>query len=477
MASHMRTSSRRQFLQTAASVTAGAVVAPYFFSDSPLMAQDAKTKSANDRPVLGCIGVGDRWNAVGPQALNFADCVAVCDVDTAMTDKAKARCEDVQAKKGNNRKVEVFGDYRKLLENKDINVVTIVTPDHWHSKIAIEAMKAGKDVYCEKPLTLTIDEGKQIIKVLKETGRVFQVGTQQRSEMSANKGEFKSQFLTAVALCRQGRLGDIKKVQCAIGGSVASGVLPKVATPSTLNWEMWLGQAPLVDYVAGPNSASSNKTYPASRCHYEFRWWYEYSGGKMTDWGAHHVDIAQWAIGMENSGPTNIEGTAKHPVPFKDGWPTLDNQYNAATEFKVIANFPNQVEMTIRSDTENGITIEGTKGTIFVSRGSLRDVAGTVIADLAKENPLPEEVISKLYKGKKPGNHMGNFFECVASREQPISDVYTHHRSMTTCHLANIAIRLDRKLKWDPDKEQIEGDDQANGFVKREQRKGYEVVA
>lgn len=468
--------SRRQFLQTAAGVTAGAALTPYFFSTSPVIAQDAKTKSANDRPILGCIGVGDRWNAVGPQAMNFGDCVAVCDVDTAMTDKAKARCESIQSKKGNTRQVEVFGDYRKLLDNKDIEVVTIVTPDHWHSKIAIEAMKAGKDVYCEKPLTLTIDEGKQIIKVLKETGRVFQVGTQQRSEMSANKGDVKSQFLVAVALCREGRLGDIKKVQCAIGGSIASPVLPKVAVPSTLNWEMWLGQAPLTDYISAP-TGSSNKGYPASRCHYEFRWWYEYSGGKMTDWGAHHVDIAQWAIGMEGSGPTSVEGTAKHPVPFKDGWPTLDNQYNAATEFMVKANFPNQVEMTIRHDTENGITIEGSKGTIFVSRGALRDVSGSVVADLKKENPLADDVITKLYKGKKHGNHMANFFECVAAREQPISDVYTHHRSMTTCHLANIAIRLDRKLKWNPDTEQIEGDAAANGFLKREARKGYEVTA
>ncbi len=466
-------SSRRQFLQAAAGATTAAVVAPYFFSGSPLMAQDAKTKSANDRPIVGCIGVGDRWNAVGPQALNFGDCVAVCDVDTAMTDKAKARVTEIQTKAGRQRDVAVFGDYRKLLENKDIDVVTIITPDHWHSKIAIEAMRAGKDVYCEKPLTLTIDEGKQIIKVLKETGRVFQVGTQQRSEMSANKGEVKSQFLVAVALCRQGRLGEIKKVQCAIGAAPTSPSLPKAPVPGTLNWDMWLGQAPLVDYIMAP----SKGPYPHSRVHYEFRWWYEYSGGKMTDWGAHHVDIAQWAMGMENSGPTSIEGTAKHPVPYKDGWPTVDNMYNAATEFMVKAQFPNSVELTIRHDTENGITIEGTKGTIFVSRGALRDVAGTAVADMQKENPLSEEVISKLYKGKKPGNHMGNFFECVASREQPISDVYTHHRSMSTCHLANIAIRLDRKLKWNPETEQIEGDDVANSFVKREARKGYEVTA
>ena len=218
--------SRRRFLKTAMSAAAVANV-PFFGWTSPLIGQDAKTTSKNDRPILGCIGVGDRWNAVGPLAMNFGDCVAVCDVDTAMTDKAKSKALEMGSKAGRPREVEVFEDYRKLLDRKDIEVVTIVTPDHWHSKIAIDAMKAGKDVYCEKPLTLTIDEGKQVLKVLKETGRVFQVGTQQRSEMSAEKGKFKHQFLTAVALCRSGRLGKIQKVECRIGGAPTSPPIPK----------------------------------------------------------------------------------------------------------------------------------------------------------------------------------------------------------------------------------------------------------
>jgi predicted dehydrogenase len=466
-----RLSSRRAFLKTSAAAAAVAGV-PYFASTSPLIAQDAKTASKNDRPTLGCIGTGDRWMAVGPQAMNFADCVAVCDVDAEHMGKGQAVALDHNKQKGRERKVEQYEDYRKLLDRKDIDVVTIVTPDHWHSKIAIEAMQAGKDVYCEKPLTLTIDEGKQIIKVLKETGRVFQVGTQQRSEMSAEKGKFPQQFLTAVALCQAGRLGKIQKVECRIGGSIKSPVLPKVPVPSGLNWDMWLGQAPMVDYVSSP-MGSSNSRYPASRTHYEFRWWYEYSGGKMTDWGAHHVDIATWAIGMENSGPTSVEGVmAEHPVPFKDGWPTVDNQYNAATKFDVKCLYPNGVELHILSDGENGILITGDKGELFVSRGALRGSA----VDSLKDSPLPEGTISKLFKGKKPGNHMANFFECIADRTQPISDVYTHHRAMTTCHLANIAIRLGRPVKWDAQAEQITGDDEANSFCRREQRKGYEIV-
>lgn len=447
---------RRRFLKDSAGAIAATVAAPYFFTGAKSIADDAKSASSNDRPIVGCIGTGDRWNGVGPAAMEFGDVAAVCDVDRQHAEKGQRVVKERQS-----RDVEAFEDYRRVLDRKDIDVVTIVTPDHWHSKIAIEAMQAGKDVYCEKPLTLTIDEGKQIIKVLKETGRVFQVGTQQRSEMDLR-------FLKAVAIAKEGRLGKIQRVQCAIGGADTSGPIPKAEVPSHLNWEMWLGQAPLAEYRFKPREGWK---YGHSRCHYEFRWWYEYSGGKMTDWGAHHVDIAQWAIGMDESGPISIEGTAKHPVELKNGHPTDDSQYNTATEFLITCKFPNDVEMVIRHDTDNGILIEGDKGRIFVSRGSLKGAPVEALAD----NPLPEDAIRRLYKGKEPGNHMRNFFECIKTREQPISDVFTHHRAMTTCHLANIAIRLGRPLKWDPQREQIVGDDEANGWLRREQRKGYEI--
>jgi predicted dehydrogenase len=287
--------------------------------------------------------------------------------------------------------------------------------------------------------------------------------------MAAERGRFPQQFLTAVAICKEGRLGKIQKVECRIGGAPTSGEIPKAPVPSHLNWDMWLGQTPMTDYLEGP---SPGRGYPPSRTHYEFRWWYEYSGGKMTDWGAHHVDIATWAIGMDNSGPVSVEGVmAEHPVPFKDGWPTVTNRYNAATKFDVKCLYPNGVELHILSDGENGIQITGDKGELFVSRGNLRGSA----VDSLKDSPLPEDAIAKLYKGKKPGNHMANFFDCIKDRTQPISDVETHHRAMTTCHLANIAIRLGKPLKWNPETEQIEGDEQANSFCKREQRKGYEI--
>lgn len=442
---------RRDFLKTSAAAAAAGSV-PFWFSLDRAIARDFKAPS--ERPVVGCIGTGDRWNGVGPNALEFGDCVAVCDVDSNHATKGHKVVKEIQGKKGVNKEVGIYEDYRELLDRKDIEVVTIVTPDHWHTKIAIDAMRAGKDVYCEKPLTLTIDEGKQIIKVLEETGRVFQVGTQQRSEMG-------QRFLNAVAMVRDGRIGEVKKVTCDIGGAPKEGPFEKTAPPPNLNWDMWQGQTPSVDYIE-------------KRCHYQFRWWYEYSGGKMTDWGAHHVDIAQWAIGMDNAGPTTVEGLqATHPVPFKNGYPTVDNAYNTATEFNIRCEFPNGVELFIvhASPDDNGILFEGTKGRFHVSRSRMK---GKPVDEL-ETNPLPEELITKLYKGKKPGNHMGNFFECVKTREQPISDVHTHHRAMTTCHLANIAIRLGRKINWDYSTQQIVGDAEAAHWTAREQRKGYEI--
>ena len=459
----MTSQSRRGFLKHSSLAGLATAAAPYWFAPSSFA---APFRSANDRPILGCIGTGDRWNAVGPSAMGFADCAAVCDVDVAHAEKGKAKALEMQSKPGAERTVDMYEDYRKILDRSDIDVVTIVTPDHWHTKIAIEAMKAGKDVYCEKPLTLTIEEGKLIRKVLDETGRVFQVGTQQRSEMGLN-------FLHAVALVREGRIGELRTVTVAIGGAPSSGPIDVVDVPAGLNWDMWLGQAPLTEY----RFKDTDGKYGKSRCHYEFRWWYEYSGGKMTDWGAHHVDIAAWAFNLENTGPVKVEPVmAKHPVPFVNGMPTDDTQYNAATEFHVTATFKNNAVLHIRNDAkdlgfDNGLMLEGTDGRIFVSRGKL---TGAAVEGL-KGNPLKEETLKTLYKGKEPGNHMKNFFECIVDRTQPISDVHSHHRAMTVCHLANIAIRLDRTLNWDPDTEQIVGDADAAKWQAREQRKGYEI--
>jgi predicted dehydrogenase len=283
------------------------------------------------------------------------------------------------------------------------------------------------------------------------------VGTQQRSDHNRV-------FLLAVALVRSGRIGRVRRVTAAIGGGPSGGPFNKEKPPEKLNWEMWLGQAPKVDYIR-------------QRCHSEFRWWYEYSGGKLTDWGAHHVDIGQWAVGMEDSGPKTIEVVKKSlPVEFRDGYPTADDRFNTPTEFLVRAVFANGVELNIRHDTENGVTFEGSGGRIFVTRDRI-DLAGGAVSALYKD-PVPDSTLVELRKGKRVDGHMANFFECARDRAVPVSDVWSHHRSLTTCHLANIAIRLGgRKLTWDPAREEIVGDSEANAWLTRPQRAGFEVSA
>ncbi len=434
------TSTRREFLSSAA-IAAGYLALPAgrTFAD--------ETKSPNARPRVGAIGVGGRGTAIANAAKKHGDIVAVCDVDRGHADKFNHdACHG---------KAAVSQDYRKLLDRGDVDVVTIGTPDHWHTKICLDAMRAGKDVYCEKPLTLTIDEGKQLCRAVTATKRVLQVGTQQRSE-------FANRFLTAVALVHAGRIGKVKRVTCQINDGPAGGPFPKSQpVPPGLDWDLWLGQAPKVGYMK-------------ERCHWAFRWWYEYSGGKLTDWGAHHVDIAQWAIGMDAAGPATVEAVkAQLPVPLAHGMPTRDDSYNTVTTFDVRCHFPNGVEVVITSTGENGITFEGETGKFFVNRGKL---TGPPVDEL-KSRPLPDDAIIKLRKGKKPSSHMANFIECCRDRSQPASDVFSHHRALTTCHLANIAIRLGRKLTWDATAEQVVGDAEANSFQRRDQRKGFETNA
>ena len=439
--------SRRKFLQSSAMLSAATLLHPHVSASERSIEQ--QSQSPNARPRLGCIGQGGMGTGDARAAGRYGDIVAVCDVDRSHAEEAK---KDPRRGKG---KADIYDDYRKLLDRKDIDIVTISTPDHWHVRIAIAALKAGKDIYCQKPLTLTIDEGKILCKVLDSTKQVFQVGTQQRSEDN-------NMFLKAVAMVQTGRIGKVKRAFCAVGaGDITDKHFAKTAPPAALNWDMWQGQTPNVEYIK-------------ERSHGTFRWWYEYSGGKLTDWGAHHVDIAQWAMGYEKSGPETVEVVrAKLPVPFKGGYPTIDDQYNTVNTFMVRNTFANGEEIYLRDDTQNGILFEGDKGSFFVSREGWK---GRPVDEL-KTNPIDEKILIALRKGKKLSGHMANFMECCRDRSTPVSDVHSHHRILTTCHLSNIAIRLNRKLKWDPVKEEIIGDSEANAWQKREQRKGYEVEA
>jgi predicted dehydrogenase len=437
--------SRRTFLGTSAALGAAAGGVPYFAWSKPAFAN----LSANDRPVIGCIGVGSMGTGDAHDHARFGDIVAVCDVDSRRTEKARA---DEKIGKG---KADMVGDYRKVLDRPDIDVVSIVTTDPWHVKIAVEALQAGKHVFCQKPLSLTLEENKLARAAAEKFAKqVFFIGTQQRSQRAL--------FLRAVNMVHKGLLGTIKKVTVGINGSPTAGPFPVAEPPKELDWDMWLGQAPKVPYRE-------------KRCHSEFRWWYEYSGGKFTDWGAHHVDIAQWALKEDalGKGPTKIDGTdAKHPVPFKDGYPEVDDCYNTSNDFAVNCTFPSGVEMVVTSRGDNGILFEGEKGKIFVNRGK---ITGAPIDEGWDKDQFTDADVVALYKGKPFEGHKENFYRCIREGGLPVSDVFSHVIAMNTCHLTAIAARLGRSITWDPATEMITGDDQAAAFMARTPRAGFEI--
>ena len=430
---------RRQFLTRSAVSAATVSLVPYVFTaDSESRALAAANQ---ERLRIGAIGMRYQGSVVADKALAHGDVVAICDVDREIAEKAREQF---------GGKADLFEDYRKLLDRKDIDVITIGTPDPWHTAMVVDVCRAGKDVYVEKPLTLTVDEGKLLTRVVRETGCVVQVGSWQRSD---------HRFRLAVEMVRQGRIGQLQRVDVVLGKNKTSGSFEVTPPPSCLNWDVWQGQTPDVPYIE-------------ERCHYTFRWWYEYSGGQMTDWGAHHLDIAQWGIGAQ---PIGVKGTAK--------FPNVPDGYNVAVDYHVEYQYPNGVVMTVADNGRNGVMFTGTQGRIFVNRGT---VEGKPVEDLAND-PLPRESF-QLYAhdnldrpprmGKLDAimNHMGNFFDCIRSREQPLSDVVSQHQSVATCHIGNISMRLGRPLKWDPAAELFVGDDEANQWLQRTQRRGYEVA-
>lgn len=416
---------------------------PYVFTAD---AEDRdRPRSKNDRFGIGSIGMRYQGTVIAEKAQAYGDIVAIADVDRHVREQARASFGSTPA---------IFEDYRKLLDRKDVDVVTIGTPDHWHARMVIDACLAGKDVYVEKPLTLTVDEGKALVRVVQKTGRVVQVGSWQRSD---------HRFRLACELVRQGRIGKLKRVEVILGKNATGGPFPVADPPRHLNWDLWLGQAPAVPYIE-------------ERCHYTFRWWYEYSGGQMTDWGAHHMDIAQWGIGAERSGPVEIDGKAE--------FPNVPNGYNVALKFSARLRYANGVELVVDDEGRNGILFEGEEGRVFVNRGT---ISGKPLENL-RDAPLEREQFQlyahdNLSRPPRVGkldaikNHMGNFFDCVRNRATPISDIVSQHRSATACHLANISMRLGRKLVWDPVQEQFPGDAEANQWLSRTQRPPYEVRA
>lgn len=434
---HRQGMSRRGFLAR----SVGALVAsglPLWYAKEIVAfdeEQSAKVRRVgpNDKIRFGLIGCGGMGRANVGRFIGRPDCqlVALCDVDARHLEQAANQFKEQAAKSG-VEKLATYRDYRELVDRKDLDFVIVGTPDHWHTLPSIAAMKAGKDVYCEKPLTLFIDEGKAMVKVSKATGRILQTGSQQRSE-----GQ---QWRLACELVRNGRLGKLKQITTFIGSNPKGGPFPIKPVPPELNWDFWLGPTPKVEYCE-------------KNCHYDFRWWYQFSGGKQTDWGAHMNDIAQWALGMDDSGPVAVwaegEAPTKEPYCF-DCHPT----------FKLYYQYANGVPLTCTSDRANapgherfkaaeGVRFDGENGSwIFVSRAEI------VASDekLLKE-PLPADAV----RLEVSTSHGGNFIDCIKSRKQPICNVVVGHRSVSVCHLGNIALRTGLKLQWDPAEEKFVG--------------------
>ena len=438
--------SRRSFLRNAA-VAATASDLP-MWCVKRVLAQDSTPPgrpSPNDRPGIALIGCGGQGRADARNASRFGEILAVCDVD----DEHSAAAAKQFAAKG--KTPECFNDFRKLLERDDIHVIVNATPDHWHTLVSLAAARAGKDIYGEKPLTLTIDEGKQVVETVRKHKTVFQTGSQQRSDR---------RFRLACELVRNGRLGTLKQITVWLPAGPREGPFQSSAAPAGLNWDYWLGQAPRVDYVR-------------QRCHSTFRYWYDYSGGTMTDWGAHHNDIALWAVGL--LGPVAVEGKAlAQPIP---------GGYSAFSEYEVNITYENGVVHTSRTTTDdslsgavvrqqgqrNGLKFEGTAGWIWVNRGEI-----TASDDELLSKPLPDSA-QHLYVSS---DHMGNFFDCIRTRKAPICEAEVGHRADTICHLGNIALRTGLKLEWDPAAQRFKGEHrkEADAFLSRTMRKPYDYT-
>jgi len=436
--------SRRSFLKGCA-VAGAATGLPLWFLERNLTAAPARPKplGVNDRPGIALVGCGGMGRGDAGNASRFGDIMAVCDVDEKHVDAAAKQF----TKEG--KTPAKYSDFRKVMERDDIHVIITATPDHWHTLVNLAATKAGKDVYGEKPLTMTIDEGKRLVQAVRKHKTVLQTGSQQRSD---------ARFRLACELVRNGRLGKLKEVNVWLPAGLRDGPFKSQAVPPELNWDFWLGQAAKVQYLP-------------QRCHTMFRYWYDYSGGTMTDWGACHNGIALWASGLP--APSEVEGKAlAQPIP---------GGYTAISEYEVKFTYANGVIHNVRTTKadnifggveepqgqRNGVRFEGTDGWIWVNRGNLRASDKGLI-----ETPLPESA-QHLYKSD---DHMGNFFDCVRSRKLPICEVEVGHRSASICHLGAIALRTGLKLKWAPAHEKFVGKNarEGNRFLEREMRKPYD---
>jgi predicted dehydrogenase len=440
-------SSRREILRKTIQASTAGLAFPAIVPASALGRSGSVAPS--ERITLGIIGTGNQgFNDLRSFLRDErVQILSVCDVNRESLgywenkiggrEPARRLVEEHYGKKrpsGTYRGCEACGDFREILGRRDIDAVEICTPDHWHALMVLEACKAGKDIYCQKPLSLTVAEGRAMSYAVAKTHTVFQTGSQQRSDR---------RFHRAAELVRNGRIGELRQVRAGLPGGRAdytkAGVHKRPEpVPAGFDYDRWLGPAPLAPYA------------PA-RCHVNFRWIYDYSGGQVTDWGGHHPDCAQWGMGTELSGPIEIR-KAKGVFPPDELW-------NTATEFTFEAVYENGLSLLVSNRERMGVTFVGSEGKIYVDRGKLEAEPKSLL-----DSKIGPDGIH-LYKSD---NHFRNFVDCIRSREPTAAPAEVAHRSITICHLGNIAMRLKRdKLRWDPRTEQIIGDDEAARMLSR----------
>ncbi len=427
--------SRRQFLKGGgcgmAAIAAGLSFPSLFLNRT----RAATGQNPNEFIRLGFIGVGNQ--GMNNLRAFMKNAVAVCDVDKGHLAVAKRRVEET-----NNRPCADFTHYQKLLEDKSIDGVVVSTPDHWHALPAIHACQAGKDVYCEKPMALFIAEGQALVKAVRRYKRVFQTGSQQRSDRK---------FLKGCEYVRSGRIGPVHSVEVGLPGvnwpkgETTGG--PQADVPAELDYDLWLGPAPW-------------RPYHKNRVHYLFRFFWDYSGGQMTNWGAHHLDIAQWGLGMDDSGPVEIE-------PVGETVFHSDRVYETPQKFEVRYRYANGSVINCSSGSgkyRGGTLFKGGKGTLFVTRGAVESEPEEIL-----DEPLGANDV-RLYSST---DHHQNWLDCIKTRRDPICSVEIGHRSATICHLGNIAVRSGKKIQWDPQKEVVVGDAELASQISRAYRKPW----
>jgi len=429
-----RGTTRRTFLRRSAA--ASVVVAAPMFIPSHVLGKPGQP-GANDRIGLGYIGVGRRGGWL--PSFNGGNAVlAIADVNLPRAQQKAA-----------SYKADAYQDYRKLLERKDIDAIVTATPDHWRALVCIHAAQAGKDVYAEKPMTLTVAEGRKVVEAVRKYQRVFQTGSQQRSMIKDIEG---------CAMIREGRLGKIKRIVANNYPSPWPCHLPAEAVPDSIDWDMWCGPVALTPY---------NKDLYAPRTKPGWISFQEFSGGEMTGWGAHGFDMIQWALGMDESGPVRIWTEGE---PFKA--PILKEAHGRGAgesqtiHPKVFMEYACGAVMELAKGPTGGGLFHGEKGMIGIDRAKIWSDP----KELTAEPPGKEKK-----GGGGEAEHFKNFYDCIKTRQRPVADVEAGHRSATVCHLGNIARWLGRELKWDPKAEKFIGDDEANKMLDRPHRKGYEL--